>query len=99
MYGIVCAAMKIYLVIPTIRNLDFLTAWSDAFADCTMLIVEDGPKKTVHAPRVPRKEMLHYCWQDIRREAGQPEWLFSRQNAGIRSYGFWKAYTLGADVI
>jgi reversibly glycosylated polypeptide/UDP-arabinopyranose mutase len=91
--------MKIFLVIPTIRNLDFLAAWSDAFADCSILIVEDGPKKTVQAPRIPYKEMLHYCWQDIRDEFGHHEWIFSRKNAGIRSYGFWKAYALGADII
>jgi reversibly glycosylated polypeptide / UDP-arabinopyranose mutase len=98
-YGIVCGAMKIFLVIPTIRNLNFLAAWSDAFADCHVLIVEDGPKKTVRVPRTPRKEILHYCWQDIRADFGQHEWIFSRKNAGIRSYGFWKAHELGADII
>jgi len=91
--------MKIFLVIPTIRNLDFLKAWSDAFADCHILIVEDGPKKTVRVPQTPQKEALHYCWEDIRRDFGRYEWIFPRKNAGIRSYGFWKAYTLGADII
>ncbi len=91
--------MKIFLVIPTIRSLDFLVAWSDAFADCHVLIVEDGPKKTIRVPHVPQKEILHYCWQDIRDDFGRNEWIFSRKNAGIRSYGFWKAHEFGADII
>jgi reversibly glycosylated polypeptide/UDP-arabinopyranose mutase len=91
--------MKIFIVIPTIRNLDFLMAWGDAFADCHILIIEDGQKKTVKIPQVPNKEVLHYCWEDILKDFGQHEWIFSRKNAGIRSYGFWKAYALGADVI
>lgn len=43
--------------------------------------------------------MHHFSWVDIKKDFGKNEWIFSRQNAGIRSYGFWKAYALGADVI
>jgi reversibly glycosylated polypeptide/UDP-arabinopyranose mutase len=43
--------------------------------------------------------VLHFDWGDIAGEFGRDEWIFSRRNAGIRSYGFWKAYEAGADVI
>lgn len=91
--------MKTFIVIPTIRNLDFLFAWSGAFSDCHVIVVEDGPTKTACLPRAPRKQTLQYCWEDIRKDFGKKEWIFSRRSAGIRSYGFWKAYMLGADII
>jgi reversibly glycosylated polypeptide/UDP-arabinopyranose mutase len=98
-YGIVCEAMEIFLVIPTIRNLNFLVDWADEFRHCHILVVEDGPSKTVSIPPIPKKEALHYCWKDIQADFGSNEWIFSRENAGIRSYGFWKAYELEADII
>ncbi len=91
--------MKVFLVIPTIRNLDFLAEWQGQFRDCHLLIVEDRPAKTVKSPSGQFASIHHVDWRDIASEFGVDEWIFSRQNAGIRSFGFWKAYTLGADVI
>ena len=91
--------MKIFVVIPTIRDLTFLKSWKDEFRNCELLIIEDRAKKTIKIPRVPAKQILHFCWEDIQKDFGGKEWIFSRRNAGIRSYGFWKAYQLGADVI
>jgi hypothetical protein len=91
--------MKIFVVIPTIRNLRFLTSWKNEFADCQLLIVEDNVNRQIQIPACPCQKVYHYGWGDIKNDFGEDEWIFSRRNAGIRSYGFWKAYQLGADVI
>lgn len=91
--------MNIYLVIPTIRTLDFLSDWGHQFADCHIIIVEDHSDKQITTPHVACKSIRHFTWKDIARDFGHDEWIFSRKNAGIRSYGFWKAYTLGADIV
>jgi len=88
-----------YLVIPTIRNLAFLQAWGDAFDACHLIIVEDHREKSIDTPRNRYKSIHWYTWQDIRKDFGSKEWIFSRNNAGIRSYGFWKAYRMGAKTI
>ena len=90
---------KIFLVIPTIRNLDFLLACKNQFSPCHLLIIEDGPKPTVIIPKVKVASIRHFCWQDIDQDFGKNSWIFSRKNAGIRSYGFWKAHQLDADII
>ena len=90
---------NIFVVIPTIRDLDFLEFWKDAFLHCNLIIVEDREKKTVRPPYSSFANVFHYCWNDISQEFGEKEWIFSRQNAGIRCYGFFKAYQMKADVI
>ncbi len=90
--------LKIAVVIPTIRDLDFLKEWGDEFQDCIGIIVEDHRKKEITTPKKCFKETYHYCWRDIDEELGDNAWIISRKNASIRSYGFLKAYQLGADV-
>jgi len=90
---------NVYLVIPTIRNLDVLDAWGDQFRDCHLIIIEDHKKQEIPTPKGNYQSVLHYTWQDIANDFGKNEWIFPRMNAGIRSYGFWKAYTMGADII
>lgn len=89
----------IYVVIPTIRTLSFLRDWGDQFANCFLVVVEDHAKKEIEAPHVPSRGVVHVAWGDIDAEFGKNAWIFPRKNAGIRSYGFWKAYTLGADIV
>ncbi len=91
--------MNIFLVVPTIRSLSFLSEWKDQFKDCVLIVVEDHKSKEIAPPTKGFKRIYHYCWEDIARDMGKNEWIFSRKNAGIRSYGFWKAYELGADVV
>lgn len=91
--------MSIFIVIPTIRNLSFLAAWGKEFSGCSMIVVEDHDRQKIETPQRKGKHMFHYTWRDIQNDFGNKEWIFSRQNAGIRSYGFWKAYALGADII
>src|SRR3989338_7271189 len=87
------------VVIPTIRNLDFLESWQDEFKDCLGVIVEDHQKKEVKTPNKFFKQVYHYSWQDINKELGKNSWIIPRKNAGIRSYGFLKAFQKGVDII
>lgn len=91
--------MKLFLVIPTIRNLNFLKSWSGQFSKTNLIVVEDAKSKSVKIPDAGFKSVVHFSWEDINQEMGKNAWIFSRKNSGIRSYGFWKAYNLGADVI
>lgn len=92
-------SQNIALVIPTIRNLSFLSEWKSILLSCHLIIVEDHDRKLIETPKQKFQRISHYCWQDIRKDFGKDEWIFSRQNAGIRSYGFWKAWKNGADII
>lgn len=91
--------MNIFVVIPTIRNLDFLEEWKEQFRNCSLLVVEDHADQEIETPKGRYRAVYHYTWKNIREDFGKDEWIFSRKNAGIRSYGFWKAYTLKADIV
>ncbi|OGY18913.1 MAG: hypothetical protein A2900_01255 [Candidatus Chisholmbacteria bacterium RIFCSPLOWO2_01_FULL_50_28] len=91
--------LSIFLVIPTIRSLDFLKEWDVEFKDCQIVIVEDHEKKEISIPSIPSQTIHHFSWTDIENDFGEKGWIFPRKNAGIRSYGFWKAFEMGADVI
>jgi len=90
---------EIFLVIPTIRDLTFLKEWQGEFENVTLLVIEDREKKSVVFDRQAFKDSYHYDWSDIAKDLGPSEWIISRKNAGIRSYGFWKAWRMGAEVI
>lgn len=90
---------SVFIVIPTIRDLKFLTEWGDEFQDCSAIIIEDHPSREVNTPNRFFKRVYHYTWKDIQNDFSANEWIFSRRNAGIRCYGFYKAYTLGAEAI
>jgi len=91
--------LKIFVVIPTIRNLDFLKFWGNQFADCHLIVVEDNSQKTLKIGKLKFKSITHLAHDDIKKDFGEGSWIFSRKNAGIRSFGFWKAYKMGADII
>lgn len=90
---------KIGIVIPTIRNLDFLKAWGNEFLDCTGIIVEDHQSQEIETPSKYFSETYHYTWTDIKKTLGPDEWIIPRKNAGIRSFGFLMANRLGLDTI
>lgn len=83
------------LVVPTIRKdciVKFLDAWeSEGFDE--IIVVEDNPTKTFKLGI-----NHHYSWKEIEEEWGDHSWVFSRRDSAIRSFGFWKAYQLGAEV-
>lgn len=91
--------MNITLVVPTIRTLSFLKEWKSLLSECHLLIVEDHEKRTIETSIRHFRSVSHYSWQDIKKDFGKNEWIFSRENAGIRSYGFWKAWKNKADII
>ncbi len=91
--------LKTYIVIPTIRSLKFLSAWKNEFSNCHLIIIEDNQEKTIVSKNLKFKSVKHFSYIDIDKDFGKNSWIFSRKNAGIRSYGFWKAYKLGADVV
>jgi reversibly glycosylated polypeptide/UDP-arabinopyranose mutase len=85
------------LVVPTIRSnclLNFLKAWNDVKDWDVTIIVEDNPTKTFQAD-----VDFHFAWDDIDKDLGESSWIISRRDSAIRSYGFYKAYQLGADYI
>lgn len=91
--------IKTALVIPSIRNVDFLRAWKHKLSNCHLMVVEDGRSPTIKIPTKSFASITHYTWSDIEKDLGKNGWIISRHNAGIRCYGFLKAYQMGADVI
>lgn len=89
---------KIFIVIPTIRNLKFLDDWREQFKDTTIIVCEDRPKKSIKIPNVG-KEIYHYSWQEIDEDLGKDSWIIPRKVSAIRNYGFLKTHQLGADII
>ena len=89
---------KIFIVIPTIRNLDFLNKWGEQFKDVTLIVCEDRPQKTLELPKIGKK-IYHYSWQEIDQELGENGWIIPRKVSGIRNFGFLKAHQMGADII
>ncbi|HPN38528.1 MAG TPA: hypothetical protein PL041_08985 [Melioribacteraceae bacterium] len=91
--------MKVFIVVPTIREnciTDFLSAWQSEFKDLTVIVVEDNPQKTFN---IKHYNVLHYCWLDIDNELGENSWIIPRKTDCVRSFGYYKAYKLGADII
>lgn len=95
------------LVVPTNRPeglLPFLQAWHPWPWD-RLLIIEDAPAVSFRVPASSRdgRPYEHHkvevsSWTEIDQALPQP-WIISRQDSAIRSYGFWKAWEMGADHI
>lgn len=89
---------NIFVVIPTIRNLDFLNDWKEQFKDVSIIVCEDRFEKSVKIPKVGKK-IYHYSWKEIDKDLGDKSWIIPRKVSAIRNYGFFQAYKLGADII
>ena len=89
---------KIFIVIPTIRDLSFLKEWKKQFANVRIIVCEDRPQKSIKIPKVG-KEIHHYSWQEIDDDLGKDSWTIPRKVSAIRNYGFLKAHQMGADII
>jgi len=93
--------MKIGVVIPHhLNTLDFLEEWRREFnrKDVFIYIVEDKDKRETTVP----------CWlnnfkifthKDIKNDLGENSWIIPFKTSAIRSYGYYKAYQDGCDVI
>ena len=85
------------LVVPTNRTdrlHEFLDAWKPWPWD-RILVIEDGPRATIEASE---ETVEVFSWAEIDAELPEP-WIISCGDSGIRAYGFWKAWRLGADCI
>lgn len=89
---------KVIVVIPTNRGLSFLETWrSSDLREATLVVVEDAATRKIQVPKGFEAQV--FCWQDIDRELGERSWIIGRRSSTIRSYGFLKAWQLGAEVI
>ena len=75
------------IVIPSIRNLDFLNQWQEFFQGFHVIIIQDGdPSKKLTVPDWVDYEL--YNRNDIQKALGDAEWIISSRDASIRNFGF-----------
>ncbi len=75
------------IVIPTIRNLDFLEQWRPFFQRYHLIIVQDGdPKRTVKVPSGFDYDL--YTRLDIERILGDKAWCISYKDSACRCFGY-----------
>lgn len=87
------------LVIPSIRQTqltEFFEAWGGRGGWDTVVVVEDNETKSFH---LGDKAQHHFSHKEIVEDLGDDSWIISRKDSAIRSFGFIKAYELGADRI
>ncbi len=85
------------LIVPTVREeclKRFLAEW-EPFPWHTTIVVEDQPEPTFALPTAIR----HYSWREIQCDLAEDHSIISRRSSAIRSYGFWKAWQEGAEII
>jgi Reversibly glycosylated polypeptide len=92
------------LVIPTARTemlLDFCREWAPWPWD-EAIVIEDSPQLTIDRDEVARiageRTVELYSWAEIEAELPAPE-IISRRDSAIRAFGFWKAWSRGAESI
>lgn len=83
------------------RLAGFLTAWAPWPWDL-IVIVQDGPEVDLVIPEqlreVAQARLEAFSWREI--EAMLPDaMIISRQDSAIRSFGFWRAWAAGAQII
>jgi len=75
------------IVIPTIRNLDFLEMWRPFFEPYHLIIVQDGdPSKTINVPQGFDYEL--YNRNDINRILGPKASCISFKDSACRCFGY-----------
>ena len=92
------------LVVPTNsaeRLADFLTAWAPWPWD-RIVVVQDAPEVELVIPeplqRPAEERMEVFSWSEIDSILPDPS-IISRQDSAIRSFGFWRAWAAGAQII
>jgi reversibly glycosylated polypeptide / UDP-arabinopyranose mutase len=75
------------IVVPSIRDLDFLEIWKPFIEGFHLILVQDGdPKKQLKIPAWADYEL--YNRDDIERALGNRSWIISKKDASIRNFGF-----------
>jgi hypothetical protein len=91
------------IVIPSIRDLDFLEVWKPFIHKFHIIIVQDGdPSKKLKVPQWASYEL--YNRLDIEKALGNRAWIISKKDASIRNFGFLVSdkdliYTLDDDCL
>jgi reversibly glycosylated polypeptide/UDP-arabinopyranose mutase len=92
------------LVVPTNsaeRLAHFLEAWTPWPWD-RIVVVQDAPTVDLHIPErlktVARDRLEAFSWAEIDAMLPEPS-IISRQDSAIRSFGYWRAWATGAEVI
>ncbi len=75
------------IVIPTIRNLDFLEMWRPFFIKYHLIVVQDGdPTRKVEVPEGFSYDI--YNRTDIERILGDKAWCISFKDSACRCFGY-----------
>lgn len=92
------------LVVPTnsaARLAEFLEAWAPWPWD-RIIVVQDEPTARLTIPDALREDAAErlecHAWDDIDAALPDPS-IISRQDSAIRSFGFWRAWATGAEII
>lgn len=85
--AIMALAKELDIVIPTIRNLDFLEMWRPFFQPYHLIIVQDGdPTKVIKVPEGFDYEL--YNRNDINRILGPKASCISFKDSACRCFGY-----------
>jgi hypothetical protein len=92
------------LVVPTNstdRLVAFLIAWAPWPWD-RIVIVQDAPGVELCLPdrlaEAAAERLEAFSWEEIDEILPEPS-IISRRDSAIRSFGFWRAWTQGAEII
>ncbi|GMH44093.1 hypothetical protein BSKO_12028 [Bryopsis sp. KO-2023] len=78
---------EVDIVIPTIRNLDFLEDWREFFEPYHLIIIQDGdPSRSIKVPKGFDYEL--YNRNDIERILGNKAWCISFKDSACRCFGW-----------
>ena len=91
------------IVVPSIRDLEFLEAWKPFIEKFNIIVIQDGdPTKLMKIPSWANYEL--YNRKDIEKALGLRSWIISSRDASIRNFGFLVSdkdfvYTLDDDCL
>lgn len=91
---------RVFVVIPSVRAgviNTMLRVWQKELEEATIIVVEDNEHKTFDLSEF--KNVIHFSHEDIENDLGEHSWIIPRKTSAIASYGFYKAYKMGADVV
>jgi reversibly glycosylated polypeptide / UDP-arabinopyranose mutase len=75
------------IVIPSIRDLDFLDEWREHLEGRHFILIQDGdPSKILNIPTWLDFELYNH--DDIKKSLGEDAWIISSKDASIRNFGF-----------